>query len=70
MVIRGYSNKRIMKKEYIKPEIVEVTLSLESVLATSFTIPSEGMDGNDTPGTDDDFNTSKRNENEWDTYWE
>ena len=59
-----------MKKEYIKPEIVEVALSLESMLATSFTIPSEGMGGNETPGTDDDFNTSKRDEGDWDTSWE
>ena len=59
-----------MKKEYIKPEIVEVALLLESMLATSFTIPSEGMGGNDTPGTDDDFNTSRRDEGDWDTSWE
>lgn len=59
-----------MKKEYIRPEIVEVTLSLESMLATSFTIPSEGMGGNETPGTDDDFNTNKRDEGDWDTSWE
>ena len=59
-----------MKKEYIRPEIVEVSLSPESMLATSFTIPSEGMGGNETPGTDDDFNTNKRDEGDWDTSWE
>ena len=43
-----------MKKEYIKPEIITVDILPESMLALSN--PSEGMDNNETPGTDDDFN--------------
>lgn len=42
-----------MKKEYIKPEIVMDIFATDSMLALS----TENMGSNETPGTDDDFNS-------------
>ena len=53
-----------MKKEYIKPEFVEVCVVAESMLALS----TENMGSNETPGTDDDFNSGVHR-GEWGSLW-
>ena len=56
-----------MKKEYIKPEIAMEYFVTETMLATSNN-NSEGMDSNETPGGDDDFNANAHR-GEWGTLW-
>lgn len=52
--IRGYKNqKRIMKKEYIKPEIFVEEILLEGMLATSVPVNEEESDEFDAPGRQD-----------------
>ena len=53
-----------MKKEYIKPELGIEDIQFESMLALS----NEGMGSNETPGTDDDFNTNHRRDS-WGDLW-
>ena len=53
-----------MKKKYIKPDFVEVCVVAESMLALS----TENMGSNETPGTDDDFNSGVHR-GEWGSLW-
>jgi hypothetical protein len=53
-----------MKKEYIKPEIVMEIFATDSMLALS----TENMGSNETPGTDDDFNSGVHR-GEWGSLW-
>ena len=53
-----------MKKKYIKPDFVEVCVVAESMLALS----TENMGSNETPGTDDDFNSGVHR-GEWGRLW-
>ena len=53
-----------MKKEYIKPEIVMEIFATDSILALS----TENMGSNETPGTDDDFNSGVHR-GEWGSLW-
>lgn len=53
-----------MKKEYIKPEIVMEIFATDSMLALS----TENMGSNETPGTDDDFNSGVHR-GEWGCLW-
>jgi hypothetical protein len=53
-----------MKKEYIKPEIVMEVFATDSMLALS----TENMGSNETPGTDDDFNSGVHR-GEWGSLW-
>jgi hypothetical protein len=53
-----------MKKEYIKPEIVMEVFATDSMLALS----TENMGSNETPGTDDDFNSGVHR-GEWGNLW-
>ena len=55
-----------MKKEYIKPEFVEVCVVAESMLALSDN--RENMVSNETPCTDDDFNSGVHR-GEWGSLW-
>ena len=54
-----------MKKDYIKPEIVTVTLLVESMLALS----PEYMGSNETLGGDDDFNVNGLRSGDWESLW-
>jgi hypothetical protein len=56
-----------MKKEYIKPEISEEDVMLELMLIGGSDDYSEGMGSNETPGGDDDFNSSARDA--WGSLW-
>lgn len=63
LIIRGCQKiKRMMKKEYIKPEVVVEILLPETMLALSM------MGSNETPGGDDDFNAN-RLRGDWDDLW-
>ena len=53
-----------MKKEYIKPEIVMEIFATDLMLALS----TENMGSNETPGTDDDFNSGVHR-GEWGSLW-
>ena len=59
--------KRIMKKEYIKPEIVTEILMLDSMLASSNL--SEEMGSDKIPGGDDAFNANGRRGGGWGNLW-
>ena len=56
----------MMKKEYMKPESVAVCVVAESMLAMSDN--RENMGSNETPGTDDDFNSGVHR-GEWGSLW-
>ena len=55
----------MMKKNYIKPEIVTVALLVESMLALS----CENMGSNETPGGDDAFNINGLRSGDWESLW-
>ena len=59
--------KRIMKKEYIKPEFAAVCVVAESMLAASDN--RENMGSNETPGGPDDFNAGA-SRGEWGNLWQ
>ena len=55
-----------MKKRYIKPEVAAEYVVAESMLAMSDN--RENMGSNETPGTDDDFNSGVHR-GEWGSLW-
>ena len=55
-----------MKKEYIKPEFVEVCVVAESMLALS----TENMGSNENPGDQDAFNANERHSGSWGNLWD
>ena len=62
-----YKTIRIMKKVYIKPEIVAECVVAESMLAMSDN--RENMGSNETPGGPDDFNAGAHRGN-WGNFWQ
>ena len=62
--VRTYKKtRRNMKKGYVKPEVKEHFIMLESMLAVSI----ENMGTNETPGGDNAFNAPLRR-GEWGTF--
>lgn len=58
--------QRIMKKEYLKPEIMMEIVMLESMLALS----PDSMGSNEEPGGPDKFNAADRREGNWGSFWD